>query len=159
MGESTVWIGILVMAPGGTGGPDHLCLHTRRMIFPTWKGLCLGWFAQAWCHSWAQACKAKHAPPYTTSASTSPALLSKDPLHLCPARTPSAGAAALFLKRLPVVEPLGLGQVSQHSVVLPHQPMPTFTAAATCTPAQVRVGRTDGGSRPATCPDSITMGR
>lgn len=69
-----------------------------------------------------------YPPPLATveTCHFSPALAAKYPLHLHPAGAERAGAAAV--NSIPLAEALGLGQVCQHRVLLPLQPVPPLRA-------------------------------
>lgn len=83
-----------------------------------------------------------------------PAFAAKYPLHLHPARTKRAGASAV--DSILLAEALGLGQVCQHSVILPLQPVPPL-----CTPtAGVRTELPNpGASEVPTTAQQVAAGR
>lgn len=94
--------------------------------------------------------------PLTTVGSHyfSPAFTSKYPLHLHSARAECPGAIAV--SSIPLAEALGLGQVCQHRVLLPLQPVPCL-----CTPtAGVSVGLPDPWAREVpTATQQVAAGR
>ena len=69
-------------------------------------------------------CQASSPAHLAAPALGSPALLPEEALHLCAARAAGAAPVAALGPRLPLRQPPGGGQISQHGVLLPLQVVP-----------------------------------